>query len=240
MMDWAQRLSLFTPLDGVALAVLLAAWLGIGWRIERGGPGWRPSVSVLMADYRREWMRQMVAREPRIFDAQIVSNLRQSTAFFASTAVLAVGGVLATLGNVEQLSGVAGELTLDSDPRIVWEIKLLVLLVLLTNGFLKFVWSNRLFGYCSVLMAAVPNDPADPMALPRAAKAAELNITAARSYNRGLRSLYFALASGAWLLGAWALIAAALMTLVVLWRREFASTSRAMLLRPDDRADTGT
>ncbi|MFP4275033.1 MAG: DUF599 domain-containing protein, partial [Paracoccaceae bacterium] len=185
-----------------------------------------------------EWMRQMVAREPRIFDAQIVSSLRQSTAFFASTAVIAVGGVLATLGNVERLSGVATELTLETDPRIVLEIKLLALLVLLIDGFLKFVWSNRLFGYCSVLMAAVPNDPNDPMALPRAAKAAELNITAARSYNRGLRSLYFALASGAWLLGAWALIGAALITLVVLWRREFASKSRAMLLRPDDRSDT--
>ncbi|MFP4328065.1 MAG: DUF599 domain-containing protein [Paracoccaceae bacterium] len=237
-MDWAQHLTLFTPLDATALALLVAAWLGIGWRIERTGPGWRPSVSVLMADYRREWMRQMVAREPRIFDAQIVSSLRQSTAFFASTAVIAVGGVLATLGNVERLSGVATELTLETDPRIVLEIKLLALLVLLIDGFLKFVWSNRLFGYCSVLMAAVPNDPDDPMALPRAAKAAELNITAARSYNRGLRSLYFALASGAWLLGAWALIGAALITLVVLWRREFASKSRAMLLRPDDRSDT--
>ena len=71
---------------------------------------------------------------------------------------------------------------------IIWEIKLLVPALLLTNAFLKFIWSNRLFGYCSVLMAAVPNDVAHEKAYHRTDQAAELNITAARSFNRGLRS----------------------------------------------------
>jgi uncharacterized membrane protein len=29
----------------------------------------------------------------------------------------------------------------------------------LANALLKFIWAHRLFGYCSILMAAVPNDP---------------------------------------------------------------------------------
>jgi uncharacterized membrane protein len=37
----------------------------------------------------------------------------------------------------------------------------------------------------------------------------------------------------AWLLGAWALIVAALLTALVLLRREFASVSRAVLMQPD-------
>jgi len=81
-----------------------------------------------------------------------------------------------------------------------------------------------------VLIAAVPNDPGDAAALPRGAQAAEISITAARGFNKGLRSVYFALASAAWLLGAVALIGAVMLTVLVLWRREFASRSRSILL----------
>lgn len=239
-MSWAERLTLFTALDYAALAGLLIAWLGIGWLIEHPSAR-RPSVSRLMAEYRREWMRQMVTREPRIFDAQTLSTLRQSTSFFASAAMLAIGGVLAAIGNAEQLVGVAQDLSISRDPKFVWEMKLLVIMFFLTNAFLKFVWSHRLFGYCAVLMGAVPNNPTDPVALPRAAKAGELNITAARSYNQGLRSVYFALGSTAWLLGPSALLAAVAVTVWVLWRREFASHSRQFLIgNADGMGHTGT
>ena len=40
---------------------------------------------------------------------------------------------------------------------------LFVLPLLLVAAFLRFVWSNRVFGYCSVVMAAVP-PPGDPAA----------------------------------------------------------------------------
>jgi len=204
----------------------------IGWRIEHPSKK-HASVSVLMAEYRREWMRQMVTREPRIYDAAILASLRQGTAFFASASLISIGGVLALIGNTDQLIGIADDLTLDRDPSIVWELKLLVTLFFVTNAFLKFVWSNRLFGYCAVLMSAVPNDITDPRTMPRAMQAAEINVTAARGFNRGLRSVYFGLASVAWLAGPIALIGASLITCLVLWRREFASQSRDVLLSGD-------
>lgn len=236
-MTWMDRLSLFTPLDLGAVIVIVLAWQLIGLRIENPSSRY-PSVSILMADYRREWMRHMVSRQPRIFDAQTLSTLRQGTSFFASATMIAIGGGLAAIGNSDQLMGLANQITLESDPAIVWEIKLLVILFFLVNAFLKFVWSHRLFGYCAVLMAAVPNEIDNPNALPRAAKAATINITAARSFNRGLRAVYFAMGASAWLLGAWALIGATLITCAVLWRREFASKSRAALLEDTDRTPT--
>ncbi|WP_294619361.1 DUF599 domain-containing protein [uncultured Roseovarius sp.] len=232
-MDWMERLTLFSNTDAVAVALLLTAWIVIGLLVENP-PQSYPSVSVLMAQYRREWMVQMVSREPRIFDAQILSSLRQGTAFFASATMIAIGGCLALLGNMERFMGVASDLTLENDPIIVWEVKILVLLIFLTNAFLKFVWSNRLFGYCAVLMSAVPNDPAHPKALPRARKAGEINITAAKGFNRGLRSTYFALTTAVWLLGPEALIGAVIFTCLVLLRREFASHSRAVLMLAED------
>lgn len=155
---------------------------------------------------------------------------RQGTAFFASASMIAIGGAFALFGNAEEVAGLGNDLTLANDPAIMWEIKLVVVMVFLVNAFLKFVWSNRLFGYCAVLMAAVPNDPTDPRATPRADQAAEINITAARSFNRGLRSIYFGMAACAWFFGPLALVTATLFTLGVLWRREFASRSRAALI----------
>lgn len=228
-MNWIDRLALFTPLDFTAVFTLFALWLLIGWRVEHPSAN-APSVSRIMADYRREWMRQMITREPRIFDAHTVATLRQGTSFFASTSMIAIGGILALIGNSDNLVGVAEDITLLSHPPIVWEIKLLLVAFFLANAFLKFVWANRLFGYCSVIMAAVPNDATDPQAPVLAGKAAELNITAARSFNRGLRAVYFALASMCWLGGPLLLMAGAILTLIVIWRREFASHSRGILL----------
>ena len=79
-------------------------------------------------------------------------------------------------------------------------------------------------------MAAVPNEPKDPLTLPTARKASEENITSARSYNRGLRAIYFSLAAAAWLVGPTALILATLITLSVLLRREFLCHSHLFVL----------
>lgn len=232
-MDLLSALTNFAWLDYAALAILLLGWIILTLVIERP-PKSRPSVSLLMSEYRREWMRQFVERDPRIFDAQIISNLRQSTAFFASACMIAIGGGFALIGNADRLQGLAEDLTQADDPIVVWELKLILLLIFAANAFLKFVWSHRLFGYCAVIMSAVPNDPKDPQALPRAAKAAALNITAARGYNRGLRSVYFGIAAAAWLLGPLPLLAAAVLTILVIARREFASHSRAVLLETTD------
>lgn len=222
---------LFGPWDFTALALWVLAWAIVGRMIESPTSN-RPSASSLMIRYRREWMRELVTRQPRIFDASILSTLRQGTTFFASASMISIGGGLALLGNTEHLLGVARDLSLDTAPAVVWEVKIIAVLLFVTNAFLKFVWSHRLFGYCAVIMAAVPNDATSPKAIERADQAAELNIAAARSFNRGMRALYFALGGLAWLLGALPLMLATLVTLAVLWRREFASTARRALIDP--------
>lgn len=229
-MNLIDHLSRLTPLDAGALAFLLLAWIVTGWLIEHP-PAARPSVTKIMSENRREWMRVFVTREPRIFDAQIVASLRQGTSFFASTCIFAIGGVLALISNTEPLQGVAEEVTAMEVPVFIWQVKLAIVALLLTNGFLKFVWANRVFGYCAVVMSAVPNDANDPNAQPIAAQAAELNIRAAMNFNRGLRSLYFALGALAWLVGPGALILATVAVTWTLMSREFASQPRDILLK---------
>lgn len=218
------------PRDVIALACLFTAWLGIGWFTERP-PAGRPSVSVLMTRFRREWMRHFVSREPRIFDGNILASLREGTAFFASACMIATGGLLALIGNAERLRSIASGLELSPETDTGWELRLLVTMFFVVNAFLKFVWAHRLFGYCAVMMASVPNDKDHPEAMERAMQAADLNITAARSFNAGLRSVYFALGSLGWLTGAWTLMLGTAIVLWVTWRREFNSTSRRVILR---------
>jgi uncharacterized membrane protein len=223
------ELAALTHADFAALAFILMAWAGIGWVVDHPPRG-RASVSVLMESYRRRWMRQMVTRQPRIFDASVMDNLRQGVSFYASACLIALGGGAALIGNAERLADTAKELALPPAAAVLWQAKLLLVLLFVSNGLLKFVWSHRLFGYCAVVMAAVPNDPADPQAYPMAERAAHINITAARNFNRGLRSVYFALGALGWLLGPAALALATAVTLLVLSRREFASESRQVLI----------
>ncbi|MEM9044143.1 MAG: DUF599 domain-containing protein, partial [Pseudomonadota bacterium] len=89
---------------------------------------------------------------------------------------------------------------------------------------------HRLFGYCAVLMGAIPENGEPQEARAAADRAADLNITASRSFNRGLRRVYFAIASLAWFLGPEAWIAASLATAAMLYRREFLSVSRQALV----------
>lgn len=225
-MDIGASLSFpLTPADLGAVAWLFLSWLGISWITEHP-PKSHPSVSVLMKEYRREWMRHFVMRSPRIFDGNILTTLREGTAFFASACLIAVGSGLALIGSTDQIAGVAQRLDLGQIPAL----KIIVVLFFVANALLRFVWAHRLFGYCAVMMASVPDDPQDPRALPSALQAAEINITAARSFNSGLRCVYFALGALGWLLGPLGLFLTTSYVLFITWRREFASNSRRVIL----------
>ncbi len=215
-------------LDIVALVAIVVVWLATGW-LSENPPKSRPSVTVLMEDYRHDWMQVFVTRVPRLFDVSLMSSLRQGTTFFASASMIAIGGGAALIGNAAAMRELAADLPLDSE-KIDLALKILLPVAFMANALLKFIWAHRLFGYCAILMAAVPNDPSDPTAYPRARQAAIINGTAAKSYNRGLRSIYFALASLAWLFGPSSLLIATFAAAGVLLRREFWSQSRAIIL----------
>lgn len=218
--------------DLAALAFITFALLATGRLVEHP-PARRASVSQLMQAYRRDWMKTFVTRNPRIFDSNIIDSLRQSTAFFASASMIAIGGGVALIGNSATMRELTADLPLDSG-QIDLGLKMLLPVAFMANALLKFIWAHRLFGYCAILMASVPNEPDDPDAFFRAAQAAEINITAAKSYNRGLRSVYFALAALAWVFGAGPLILATLFAAATLLRREFWSHSREVILRHPD------
>lgn len=227
--DFQAILADFSVLDGVALLAHLTVWVGLTWIIEHDVIS-RPSTYRLMLHYRRAWMDAFLTREPRVFDAIMLSSLKQTSTFFASTCLLAVGAGAALVGQVDRVSDLASEIsqTLNA-PAIVWQIKLFVVLVFLSNALLKFLWAVRVYGYQAVVMSAVPNDHDTPEAIAMAARAADLNIWASRSFNRGLRAVYFSLAALTWLIGPIAFLIATIVTVIMVVRREYFSASRTSL-----------
>lgn len=222
--------------DVAALVVFFGCLLGMTRLIEHSTDD-RPSTSRLMANYRRRWMEEMPSRSNRMVDAALLVTLRNGTAYFASGAIIAIGGIAALLGQTERLLDVAtdfaGEFSSDiGTNQAAWEAKLIFIAFLMVNAFLKFVWSHRLFGYCAILMGATPEsgDPGKIAAMVE--RSAQVQISAGRSFNRGLRMTYFSLAALAWFLGPVPLAIATLVTTLMLYRREFWSDSRRALLGP--------
>jgi uncharacterized membrane protein len=225
-MDMAAIMGALTAQDGVALALLVLAWAGVGWLVDHP-PAGRPSVSALMAGVQRDWMAAFAARDVRIFDAQIITSLRAGASFFASTCLLAVGGVLALIGNTDPLEMLASEVGAVT-PALLWQVRLAPVALFLMHAFLKFVWAHRLFGYVSAMMGAVPPYD-DPLAAGRAAQAAGLNIRATVHFNAGIRSMFFALGALGWLVGPWGLMAGTAVVTWLIWAREFWSHPRDIL-----------
>jgi len=226
----AALVDLLTGWDLAALVVFFIAIYGLRHLIERS-PENRPSTSNLMSRYRLAWMEQSPKRANRMVDASLMVNQRAGSAFFASGAMLAIGGVAALLGQADRLVDVAQDLVADAQiARRVWEMKLIFILLLVVDVFLKFVWAHRTIGYSAVLLGAMPEDGSDEEVKKAVERAASVNIIGARSFNRGLRGLYFSLAAMAWFLGAEAFIITVVFTSGVIYRREFLSRTREALL----------
>lgn len=216
--------------DLIAILWFAACWLGYTHLADHSRLHKR-SVSAAMSDYRHRWMREMLKRENRIVDTQALGNLLNGAAFFASSTILAIGGLFALLGATEKAIELA-----ESWPfalpvsRFAWEMKVMLLLIIFVYAFFKFVWAYRLFNYCSVLIAAAPVDwQDDPTAEEIAERAARVNDLAAGHFNRGLRAFFFTLAALTWFLHPFVFMAVTAWVVRVLYRREFRSRSLAAI-----------
>lgn len=220
-----------TVRDVLAATFFLLVWLGSDWLMDKSPLAAR-TTGAAMARYRMDWMLEMSRREMRMFDSALLGVLRNGVSFFASVVVLAIGGAVALMGQAEQLEIVARDLNTSlAGTRAEWEAKTLLVIFMLVNSFLKFAWANRIFGYCAIVMGATPDAVADPEGAERtAARAGSLNIAAGRSFNRGLRALYFALAALSWYLGPVALTVSTVLVAAMLYRREFRSNSRIAII----------
>ncbi len=213
-------------LDYAALLWFLTCWAAYSYFADHSRWSAR-STAGIMTGYRRRWMHVMVHRENRIVDSNILGNLLHGVAFFASTSILAIGGVLAMLGASDMAIQVIRDLPFAAaTSRLAWELKTLLLVLTLIFAFFKFARAFRLYNYCSVLIGATPavvDDPNGAEAL--AEKAAGMNILAANHFISGIRAYFFALAILSWFVHPILFLVATTWIVIVIYRREFRSHS---------------
>jgi len=129
--------------DALALSWFASCWLGYAHLCDRSARGEQALIRKLLA-YREQWMRETARRDNRIEDLALVNNLMRGVAFFASTTILILGGLLTVLGCGERAIEITAELPLARQTtRELWELKLFLLIAILFYGFFKFTWFLR-------------------------------------------------------------------------------------------------
>ena len=109
--------------DALALAFFLAVWVLFALAAD-GRLVKRISLTQAMNAQREAWMHTMARRELRMIDTGIMAGLQQGTAFFASSALVAIGSCFALLGATDRVLAVLSDLPFFAMPaRGVFEIK---------------------------------------------------------------------------------------------------------------------
>jgi uncharacterized membrane protein len=219
---------LLTTVDIVALCWFLGCWVAYSATLmltERRRRGLNSEMNI----YRDVWMLQMLKRETRMVDAQIVAALQNGTAFFASTSLISVGGTLTLLRSPDEIIQVVGSLPFGVQmTRVQWEAKTIGLAIIFVYAFFKFGWAYRLYNYVAILVGATPPaaEQDTPEAKAHAHRVGRLCEVAGLHFNRGQRAFFFALGYLGWFISPWLLMVSSVVVALVLWRRQFASDSR--------------
>lgn len=212
----------------IAPLVFLACWVGYSVVADHLKVGSR-SLMQRMNEFRRAWLLQMLVRENRMVDVQVVQTLVQNVSFFASSAILIVGGFVAVLGAAEQARAIAAEIPFaERSSPLVWDLKIGLLIVIFVYAFFKFTWSLRQFNYVAILIGAAPFGHT-PETIRFAGEIAVVANRAADHFNRAMRAYYFGLAALSWFVQSWLFALVSLLVVVIVYRREYRSAVLAVL-----------
>lgn len=227
-------------LDLSGFAWFLLCWIGYTIFSDRGAAKGANLVGA-MARQRESWMRQMLARDNRMVDIQIIRNLNRTSAFFASTSILILAGLVTVLGSTDRAIQIVADVPLVSELTLLqWEVRLLGLILIFVYAFFKYAWSVRLLGYASIQVGAmVPSSAVDEDCERRCLCIANIVTLAGKHSNRGLRGYYFAAALAASFIHPIALMIATTWLVLVLYRREFHSRTLHTLRASESGGSTG-
>jgi uncharacterized membrane protein len=197
-------------------------WFAYGYGVRLVERRW-PSLSVIMSMQRRRWVAAATRRETPM-DAIISGNLMQSVSFLASTSVLLVLAIVASLGQVPQLMTTLGTLGLGREYSVAAiQIQFLVLLCFFAGSFFAFTLSLRQFNHFCIMIGAMEHDGTAPEE--EIDSIAMLNTLAAKNFNNGIRAYYFAVPAVTWFVSDWLAIGVTLVTMGFIVHREFFSSA---------------
>lgn len=215
----------FTLLDIAALLFFMLSWSGYTW-FARQKAKTTNCIAKCLHQHRIHWMNEVMTRDIRVAEAALLANLERNIAFFASSTLLILAGVLTLFAQVENLTAVIHSIPYaENQNGTIIQLKLGLLAFIFVLSFFQFTWSMRQYGFLNVMIGAAPIDESGQNEnLKKYAKQmAIVQDQAAHSYNYGLRSYYFSLAAICWFFHPALFILMSLFVVYTLYNREFRS-----------------
>lgn len=218
-------------LDYVALGWFFTCWSGYSFFSEKSTLAHKGLIGV-SHNYRLDWAKQMLTREVRIVDSALVGNLMTSVSFYANTTIYIIAGLMAIMGTLDKTMSATDILPFThSAGRALWELKLLLLLGIFIFAYFKFTWALRQLNLLSILIGAAPSISAPATEIEKFShRMGMINTLAGDEFNRAIRAYYFGLATLCWFIQPWLFILMTAAITLVLYRRDFLS-STLMALR---------
>jgi len=215
-------------IDSAAFGCFLLCWVGYA-RFAKRRSATEICLSSVMHMYRGQWALSLLDRSNRMSDMSIIATFERNMAFFGSSSLIIVAGLLTLLGNLEEAIALFSTVPFASSQSLLqWESKLALLVVVFVYAFFKFSWAMRQIGFSAILIGAAPESGRESMSeearRDTAERIARVVSMAGHHFNFGIRAYYFALAVLAWFLNPWLFVATTLLVVYVLYRREFRSS----------------
>jgi len=225
---WLPEMAAGLWLEALAFAWFMACWIGYT-RFAKRRSATDVCLSSVMHMYRVQWARALMSRGNRMSDMSVIATFERNMAFFGSSSLIIVAGLLTMLGNLGDAIELLASLPFSIDQSLLqWEGKLSLLVVMFVYAFFKFSWAMRQIGFAAILIGAAPETQTQQVSEQEqrdtAERIARVVSMAGHHFNFGIRTYYFALAVLAWLINPWIFMASAGLVVYVLYRREFASS----------------
>lgn len=221
-----------TVLDLAALLWFFLMWIGYviftRYRCDTKNAG----LVAKMNQVRKEWAFELLKRDNRIMDSQVINGLISKEAFFASTTMLIIASTLALMSVSDEVFDLFDNIPFaHKTSNILWLLKVLVLIIIFIFAFFKFTWAIRQHSICATLMGSIPafEQSETPAAQIKAHQLAKLSSLASGNFNDGLRAYYFAVAALSWFYHPLAFMVATAWVVIILYRREYRSPAHAIL-----------
>ena len=215
----------FSVIDLIALFTFLICCFGYTWFAKKKAKTTN-CIARCLHQHRIHWMYEAITREVRVGEAALLSNLERNIAFFASSTLLILAGLLTLFSQIDALEAVIASLPYaDFVNHLAIQLKLGLLTFIFVLSFFQFTWSMRLYGFVNVMMGAAPIDISglNENLKSYAEQMATVQDQAAHAYNYGLRSYYFALAAMCWFFHPVLFMLMSVWVVYTLFRREFSS-----------------
>ena len=224
----------FHPLDLIAFVWFMSTWIGYSVFAKHAAKK-RNSLSSVLYRFRQEWVKKLSDSGISEVDSELLASLERQVSFLASTSLIILASLVTVLGTASDAFMNASSLWFVSESTEgEVQMKMLLMICIFIYSFFTFTWAIRQYGFCFIIFgssfqtvkhykedenyrALLPNRDYEAMA--------KVLDRAAHSYNYGIRAYYFAMAALAWFINDWIFMIACTATVIVLYRREFLSSS---------------